>query len=165
MTIRQLLAAAVLAAAPLGAQSAPVPALDPGNIDRKYGACQDFFMFASGGWIERNPIPPSSSSWGTFNELTERNTTVLRGIAERAMAQAPTTRDSTTRTLGTFYASCMDSAAAERAGVEPIADELRRIDAIADRGAVQDQLARLHLFGVEAAFGFRGRRTPGTRAS
>src|SRR5436190_18809762 len=74
---------AIVLAAPLGAQSAvPMPAFDPSSIDRKFGACQDFFMFANNGWIERNPIPPAFSSWGAFNELTERNTLVLKGILD-----------------------------------------------------------------------------------
>src|SRR5215212_6358369 len=125
MAFRRTLAALLLAA-PLGAQSAPTRPLDPANVDRRYGACQDFFMFANNGWIERNPIPAAFASWGTFNELTERNTLVLKGIAERAAAQVATTSDASTRTLGTFYASCMDSTSAERAGIDPIAAELAR---------------------------------------
>ena len=151
----RLLAFLLFLAAPLGAQTAvPTRALDPANIDRKYGACQDFFMFANNGWIERNPIPPAFSGWGAFNELTERNTVVLKSILERATAQAATTTDSSTRKLGTFYASCMDSAAVERAGVEPIADELRRIESITDRSQLQDEIARMHLLGYGGTFGF-----------
>jgi putative endopeptidase len=155
MPIRSLLVASLLAAGSLAAQSAvPIPALDPRNIDRKYGACDDFFMFATNGWIERNPIPDASSSWSPFSALAERNALVLRGIAERAAEQAATTSDPTTRKLGTFYASCMDSAAAERAGVAPIADELRRIAAISGRDALQDQIARMALLGYGGAFAF-----------
>src|SRR5690349_1484991 len=150
MRLRHFVSAllALLLAAPLGAQSAvPMPAFDPSSIDRNYGACQDFFMFANNGWIEKNPIPPAFSSWGAFNELTERNTLVLKRILEHAAAEAPTTTDASTRKLGTFYASCMDSTAADRAGVEPVAEELRRIDAIADRVQLQDELARMHSLG------------------
>ena len=82
------LALSVLIAVPLGAQSAPTRPLDPKNVDRRYGACEDFYMFANNGWIERNPIPSAFASWGTFNELSERNTLVLKGIAERAAARS-----------------------------------------------------------------------------
>ncbi len=146
--------APVLVAAPLGAQSAPTRPLDPTNVDRRYGACEDFYMFANNGWIERNPIPAAFASWGTFNELSERNTLVLKGIAERAAAQAATSPDSSTRKLGTFYASCMDSTTVEHAGIEPIADELARIEAIDDRTALQDEIARLHTLGYGGAFSF-----------
>jgi putative endopeptidase len=152
---------AIVLATPLGAQSAvPMPAFDPSSIDRKFGACQDFFMFANNGWIERNPIPPAFSSWGAFNELTERNTLVLRGILERAAAAAPTTADASTRKLGTFYSSCMDSTAAERAGIEPVADELHRIDAITDRVQLENELARMHSLGYGGAFGFGSTSDP-----
>jgi putative endopeptidase len=156
-----LFLAFLLAAPPLAAQSVvPMPAFDPSSIDRNYGACQDFFMFANNGWIERNPIPPAFASWGAFNELAERNTLVLKGILERAAAAAPTTTDAGTRKLGTFYATCMDSTAAERAGVEPIAEELGRIEAIADRAQLRDQLARMHSLGYGGAFGFGSTADP-----
>ncbi|HEX7942307.1 MAG TPA: M13 family metallopeptidase N-terminal domain-containing protein, partial [Gemmatimonadaceae bacterium] len=148
------LALFVLIAAPLGAQSAPTRPLDPSNVDRRYGACDDFYMFANNGWIERNPIPSAFASWGTFNELSERNTLVLKTIAERAAAQAATSSDSSTRKHGTFYASCMDSTTVERAGIEPIADELARIEAIDDRTELEDEIARLHTLGYGGAFSF-----------
>src|SRR5829696_2000066 len=157
MTIRRVVApllVLLLAAAPLGAQSAvPMPAFDPSSIDRKFGACQDFFMFANNGWIERNPIPPAFSSWGAFNELTERNTLVLKGILDRAAAEAATTTDPVARKLGTFYATCMDSASAERAGIEPIA-------AITDRRQLQDEVARMHSLGYGGGFGFGATADP-----
>jgi putative endopeptidase len=111
-------------------------------------------MFANNGWIERNPIPGAFASWGTFNELSERNTLVLKGIAERAAAQAASSPDTSTRKLGTFYASCMDSTTVEHAGIEPIADELARIEAINDHAALVDEIARLHTLGYGGAFAF-----------
>ena len=161
MSIRRSLLVLLFVAAPLGAQSAvPMPAFDTTSIDRKYGACTDFFMFANNGWIERNPIPAAFSSWGAFNELTERNTVVLRGILERAAADAAVTTDPGARKLGTFYATCMDSAAADRAGIEPIAEELRRIDAIADRAQLERQIARMHSLGYGGVFGFGSTADP-----
>jgi putative endopeptidase len=154
MSYRRSLSILFLAAAPLGAQSAPTRPLDPANVDRRYGACEDFYMFANNGWIERNPIPAAFASWGTFNELSERNTLVLKGIAERAAAQAATSPDSSTQKLGTFYASCMDSTTVEHAGIEPIADELARIEAIDGRTSLQDEIARLHTLGYGGAFAF-----------
>src|SRR3982750_480131 len=137
------LALSVLIAVPPRRQSAPTRPLDPANVDRRYGSWEDFYMFANNGWIERNPIPAAFASWGTFNELSERNTLVLKVIAERAAVQAASSPDSSTRKLGTFYASCMDSSTVEHAGIEPIADELARIEAIDDRMALQDAIARL----------------------
>ena len=157
MPLRRSLALALslLVAQSLAAQTAVPPrALDPANIDRGFGACQDFFMFANNGWIAKNPIPPAFSTWGAFTELTERNTIVLKGIVERAAVQRSTTADPSTKKLGTFYASCMDSTAAERAGLDPIADELHRVEQIADRRQLQDEIAHMHSLGFGGAFGF-----------
>jgi putative endopeptidase len=155
MSSRRLALAALLLAPALHAQyQAPERPLDPANIDRKFGACQDFYMFANNGWIQRNPIPPAFSSWGSFNELTERNNLVLKDVVERAAREAATTTDPATKKLGTYYASCMDSTAAERAGIAPIADELSRIAAIGDRAQLEAQIARMHSFGLGGAFGF-----------
>jgi putative endopeptidase len=54
----------------------------------------------------------------------------------------------------------MDSASAERAGIEPISDVLQRIDAIADRRQLQDELARMHSLGYGGAFGFGSTADP-----
>jgi putative endopeptidase len=158
MSRRLAVALVALFAAPFASGCAryatPSRALDPANVDRKYGACQDFYMFANNGWIEKNPIPPAYSGWGSFNELAERNNLVLKDVVERAAQQATTTTDPNTKKLGTFYASCMDSTAAERAGIAPLNDELTRIAAIADRPGLHVEIARLHTMGFGAAFGF-----------
>jgi len=133
----------------------PVP-LNPANIDRKYGACEDFFMFANNGWIANNPIPPQYSSWGSFQELTERNNLVLKDVLDNAARLAPPTSDPNTKKLGTFYASCMDSSAAETAGITPLAGELSRVAAIGNRSQLLSGIAHLHAIGYGGTFGFLG---------
>ena len=151
---RLSLVAAVLPLGLSAQQSVATRALDPANIDRKFGACQDFFMFANNGWIERNPIPAAFSGWGSFNELAERNNLVLKDVIERATREAPATSDPATKKLGTYYASCMDSTAAERAGISPIRGELDRIASLTDRAALRAQIARMHSLGLGGVFGF-----------
>jgi putative endopeptidase len=34
------------------------------NLDTTVSPAQDFFEYANGGWIKRNPIPPDQSNWG-----------------------------------------------------------------------------------------------------
>ena len=136
------------------AQSAPLPALNVADLDRNVKACTDFYSFAGGGWIKSNPIPAAFSSWGPFQELRERNNVVLRGVLESAAKAAKTTNDPYTKKLGTFYASCMDSAGAEAAGAKPLAADLGRIAAISSKRDVNSALAYFHTAGMSPAFGF-----------
>ena len=103
--------------------------------------------------MANNPIPPDQSRWGTFNELTDRNRAVLRGILDKASVDNPK-RSAVEQKIGDFYASCMDEASIDKLGIQPLEPELKRIDAIQTKAQIVDELARLHLFGVGAFFSF-----------
>ena len=128
--------------------------LDPANLDRSVSACTDFYQFANGGWIKTHPVPPAYSVWGSFTELQENNQGNLLTILRNAAASGSPQASADLRKLGTYYSSCMDSAAAERAGYQPVAPELRRVAAISNRAQLEAEIARLHARGVPALFGF-----------
>src|SRR5215212_2723570 len=160
-TLRPALATLALAlalgVAGAGAQQ-PAPArqtkpIDPANLDTTCAACKDFYGFANGGWLKRNEIPAAYSQWGSFNELADRNNEALRLVLDD-LARGTTAPTATTTKLATLYASCMDSAAVERAGATPIAGTLTRVSRIRDRAGVEAELAQLHNDAVQAGFGF-----------
>ena len=130
------------------------PPLRVADLDTAVKACTDFYQFAGGGWLANNPVPPAFSTWGPFNELTERNNLLVRDVLEAAAKAAPTTKDPNTRKLGTFYASCMDSAGIEAAGAKPLAADLKRIDAISNRAQLNTEIAYEHSIGFSPVFNF-----------
>src|SRR2546423_15189843 len=130
--------------------------LDPSNLDTTCAPCQDFYRFANGGWLASTDLPPESPSFGSFTQPGEPNNTPLRRIVERLAATTPRAPRTTEQKLGAFYASCMDSSAIERAGADPLKNELTRIDAIASREGLTRALARGHHHGWDPVFNFGG---------
>src|SRR5438445_1760548 len=126
---------------------------DPTALDQKADACGDFYQFACGGWLARNPLPSDESRFGRFNELHERNLETLRGILERA-AVPSRGRSERDREIGDYYAACMDEAGIEAKGLRPLMRELARIDALRDQAGLSEEVARLHAIGVPALFAF-----------
>ena len=154
-----IMLAATLAVAPLLAQQPPAsPAtfhgLDPKNIDRAVNPASDFYKFADGGWIAANPVPAEYSRWGSFNELLEKNMRDLHLILDEAAANTSASRTANAQKIGDFYASAMDSDAAEREGTKPLADELSRIATIASPSDIPAAVAHLHVCLANPLFGF-----------
>jgi endothelin-converting enzyme/putative endopeptidase len=132
------------------AQSAPSLTAD---MDMTANPCADFYQYACGTWMANNPIPPDQSRWGTFDELADRNRTILRGILEKAAAEDPK-RSAVEQKIGDFYGSCMDEQTIDKLGTQPLDAELKRIDAIQTKAQMLDELVRLHLHGVDVLFNF-----------
>src|SRR5690349_8280923 len=85
-------------------QAAPVRALgvDSMNFDRAIRPQDDFFRFVNGAWLARTQIPADASSWGAFNELTEKSRVAIHQIVEDA-AKSNATAGSEKRKIGDLY--------------------------------------------------------------
>ena len=127
---------------------------DLANLDRSVSPCDDFFQFADGGWVKSHEIPAAYPSWGTFNKLRDDNEDVLHKILDRAAADKSAAPGSNWQKIGDFYASCMDEAAIETAGIKPLQPYLKAIEDIKDAKTLQAEIADLHRQGVRAVFGF-----------
>ena len=121
--------------------------------DTTVAACRDFYSFANGGWLRTAVIPASSRAISGSSEAADRANSVLEEILTVAAKNYRQSSDRTTQRLGAFYASCMDSARADREGIAPLKPELTRIDRIKSRADLAQAMARLQLRGVAAGFG------------
>ncbi|HEX4682398.1 MAG TPA: M13 family metallopeptidase [Gemmatimonadaceae bacterium] len=164
MTTRYLAAGALLVAAlaPVAAQHAdaptslaPLKVIDVAFMNRKANACVDFNEFADGAWLATDTIPAAYSSSGVARDMSDRNELVVRSVLDDAMKKRGTLpATSTERKLGTYYATCMDSAGAERAGLSPIKPQLDAIDAMTTKADVLRQIAAAHVRGIDAGFAY-----------
>src|SRR5574337_516442 len=78
------------------------------DLDTTVKPGDDFFDYANGGWIKRNPIPAEESGWGIGDLVVEENLKRLRKISEDA-AKAGAAAGSNEQKIGDFWTTAMDS--------------------------------------------------------
>jgi putative endopeptidase len=149
--------AATAPAAPIGQSSAPpsgLTSVDDKALDPGVSPCNDFYQYACGGWLKSTPIPGDEASWTrSFNVMAERNEGELRAILERyASGQGKDEPDA--QKLGDYYASCMDEATIEKAGIAALKPELDRIDKIRTVKDLAEAIGALHARDVHPVFHF-----------
>ena len=142
-----------LTAAPALAQAAPTAAAATApakpvygswgvaleNRDTAVAAGEDFERYASGIWLAKNEIPSDKAGIGSTNEINDR-------VQEQL--QAMLTSGPAGNKYGALYASFMDEAKVETAGLAPLKSDLAKVAAIKTRA----QFARF-MGGTNGAFG------------
>jgi putative endopeptidase len=127
--------------------------LDPANMDTTVRPGDNFFLYANGAWLSKNPIPASETRWGSFNELQENNYKALHDLLESAASNKNAAAGSAEQKVGDMYRSGMDSAAADKAGITPMNEVLTRINNIQDANGVLNEVALEHTQGIGQLFG------------
>ncbi|TDH25278.1 M13 family peptidase [Segetibacter sp. 3557_3] len=108
----------------------------------------NFYLYANGNWISKNPVPASKTRWGSFDVLREESSQRLRALLDESAANTKANR--LTQMVGDFYASGMDSAAIEAKGITPIKADLDRIANLNNMQGVLGEVAYLRTQGLGA---------------
>lgn len=118
-----------------------VNGIDIANLDRSVSPTENFYRFANGGWLSRNPIPSEYSRWGAFEELNEISNKQLRAILEECVASPG--EDPNRRAVATLYATGMDEARCAAEGLKPLQDVFEKVDHIQNGDDVLALAAKL----------------------
>src|ERR1700710_1881588 len=110
------------------------------DLDTTVKPGDDFFKYANGGWLKKNPIPAAYPAWGIGNVVEEELRDRLKKINEEALT-ANAAKGSNTQKIGDFYFSGLDTADIERMGLDPLKAELNKIDAVKDIKGLADEFA------------------------
>ena len=149
--MRRILRAAIIGAAATASvaftTSDPKPKfIDPANMDLSVKPGDNFYYYANGGWLKKNPVPSSKTRWGSFDVLREESSQRMRNLLEEASRSKK--GDRLSQMIGDFYRSGIDSAAAEARGYQPIKPELDRLSALSTKQQVLDEIATLRTKGI-----------------
>ena len=122
------------------------------NLDTTMNPGTDFFQYANGGWIKKNPIPADQSSWGIGNLVIEENIKRLREISESAALAPNSIKGSADQMIGDFWTAGMDSAKIEHDGLKYLQPYLTLIEEAKDLPALINVVTELKKIGSGAFF-------------
>jgi len=122
------------------------------NLDTTIKPGDDFFLYANGGWIKKNPIPAAYASWGIGNLVNDDIRDRLKKINEDAL-NAKADAGSSTQKIGDFYFTGMDTVGIEKQGLSPLKAEMDKIDQVKDVKSLLDEFAHLATISVNTPIG------------
>lgn len=143
---------------PAQAALPPLAAFNVADLDTSKNVCDNLADFVNSKWLAANPVPSDKTSWGSFEMLDERSKAASKGIVEAAAANKDAT--GIEKLIGDLYATGMDEAKIEAAGIAPIQPLLDRINALKTPADIaqylRDEFAagrgEVFSFGAEADF-------------
>jgi len=119
---------------PAGAPAAASlpPGIDVAGMDTSVAPGDDFNAYANGGWIKATPIPPDKASYGAGSVLVDQTRQQTVALIQDPVNAGPNATPDA-RKVADFYASFMDEARIDSAGITPLKPELDAIAAIASK--------------------------------
>ena len=142
--------AVLFACSPAGEKAQQKEDILRANIDSTVNPADDFFQYAEGTWLKNNPIPGDQTSWGIGQLVQEEIYARLRSINEDASKKNADA--GIEKKIGSFWFSGMDSLAIEQNGINPLKEQLDRINDIRSPADVMSVASYLHTLGVGVFF-------------
>lgn len=130
------------------------PGINLSYIDSSVSPRNDIYKFANGKWLATQKIPASDGSWGSFNEINERNVANLKALMTEVSKDTKALPGTDVQKLRDFYSVAIDSAKADKDGIKPVSGDLAAIDLIKTKDDLLKTTALLNKKGVGGMLGF-----------
>lgn len=124
--------------------------IDVANMDLTVKPGDNFYLYSNGNWIRNTPIPPSKTSWGSYDALAEESSRALKGLLEEAAKSSG--NNPLAKRVGDFYTSAMDSITIEVLGSKPIRSYLNAIETLSSKAEVLKYMNYLRAQAIASPF-------------
>ena len=141
-------------------ETAPLKGVEVSDIDRSADPCTDFYQYANGAWRASNPIPASMTRWSRRWASGETTKDKLKVILDDVSQNKTAPKGSTDQLIGDYYGACMDDAAINARGIEPLKSYFAQIDNAKDMASLQKVMMQLHDILVPVPFALSGSQDP-----
>ncbi len=121
------------------------------HLDTTAVPTDDFFEYANGGWLKKNPIPADESGWGIGYVVADENEHRLKIINEEASKNSGA-KGTASQIIGDFWTAAMDSVAIEQEETNDLQPWFEKIDNIADLNSFINVVTGLNNIGVQTVF-------------
>ena len=110
------------------AQSTLRSGIDMTDLNLQVQPGEDFYDYACGGWMTKNPLPAAYSRYGSFDRLAEDNNKRINGILKE-LQEKTYPQGSVEQKLSDLYKLAMDSARREQDGLTPVMGLIKKMEA------------------------------------
>ncbi|ALN86426.1 peptidase M13 family protein [Lysobacter capsici] len=122
--------------------------------DKSVKPGDDFNRYVSGHWLDTYQLKDYETSFGSFNMLRDQSEAQVHAIIESLRQRKDLAPGSDAQKLRDYYASYMDRAARDAAGIAPLKPVLDKIAAIDSKGALVDAFGASDLDATTAPLRF-----------
>jgi len=133
--------------------------IDFANLDTTVSPATDFYRYACGGWIDRNPLTGEYARYGSFDKLAENNRAQLKELIT-SIAEKKHEKNSIKQKIGDLYNLGMDTKTIDKQGAEPLQEELKTIAGLTSKEQLPEMMANMQLIGTNPFFGIFGEADP-----
>ena len=128
-----------------------VPAIDLTDMDLTVSPGDDFYQYANGGWIAKNPLKPEYASFGSFDVLRENNVTRLNDLFAEMSEMSPEA-GTVDQKIVDLYKQGLDSVRLNAEGGQPLQKYLDQLYAVSDKAGLAAELADENKYGEGGFF-------------